>query len=233
MPGGAAPGLPLAPGPSEAAGPSEASAAAFQAGVWVVARPGESLREFMAASLGFPAGYIEGSVSTVFLDASPVDDIDAARIKPGCLVALSGAMPGLVGAVMRRRSPYASFREAISHAGDAGGPQAGAEAAGGGGIKAAGGQDGREGAEGSCLVRLKLFNAVLRDMGRLVIERGAWIERSRAVAFSGAGARRDARPAEAERPAPAAALPGAPAALPGAPANFPGAPAAALVRLPA
>lgn len=166
-------GRPGGPAP----GPSETAAAAFQAGVWVLARPGESLRDFMAASLGFPASYIEGSVSTVFLDASPVDDIDAAIVRPGCLVALSGAMPGLVGAVMRRRSPYASFRKAISHSGESG---------------AVGGRAGRE---GSCLVRLKLFNAVLRDMGGLVIERGAWLES-----------------AEAGQAAPIAELPGAPAA---------------------
>lgn len=171
-------GRPGGPAP----GPSEAAAAAFQAGVWVLARPGESLRDFMAASLGFPASYIEGSVSTVFLDASPVDDIDAALVKPGCLVALSGAMPGLVGAVMRRRSPYASFRTAISHAGESA-------------DEAAGGDRGPSGPEEACLVRLKLFNAVLRDMGRMVIERGAWLES-----------------AEAGQAAPTAELPGAPAA---------------------
>lgn len=193
-----------------APGPSEAAAAAFQAGVWVLARPGESLRDFMAASLGFPASYIEGSVSTVFLDASPVDDIDAAVVRPGCLVALSGAMPGLVGAVMRRKSPYASFRKAISHSGES-------VAEG----EAAGGDRGPSGPEEACLVRLKLFNAVLHDMGRLVIERGAWIEHSRAVAFAAAGlsSRGEGDSAAAGRPHPGAALPGAPAA--------------ALVRLPA
>lgn len=196
-----------ASGISYSAGPSEVAAAAFQAGVWVVARPEESLRDFMAASLGFPASYIEGSVSTVFLDASPVDDIDAAVVRPGCLVALSGAMPGLVGAVMRRKSPYASFRKAISHTGESV-----AEAAGDGGIKATGGHDGRAGAKGSCLVRLKLFNAVLRDMGRPVIERGAWIEYSRAVGFAaaGLGSRGESDPALEGCPSPASGLPGAP-----------------------
>lgn len=194
-------GRPGGPAP----GPSEAAAAAFQAGVWVLARPGESLRDFMAASLGFPASYIEGSVSTVFLDASPVDDIDAAVVKPGCLVALSGAMPGLVGAVMRRKSPYASFRKAISHAGESV-------------AEAAGGDRGPSGPEEACLVRLKLFNAVLHDMGRLVIERGAWIEHSRAGA-AGLSSRCEGDSTAAGRPHPGVGLPGAPAA--------------ALVRLPA
>lgn len=192
----------------QAPGPSEAAAASFQAGVWVLARPGESLRDFMAESLGFPASYIEGSVSTVFLDASPVDDIDAAVVRPGCLVALSGAMPGLVGAVMRRRSPYASFRKAISHAGESVTEAAGAESLTGG-------------PEEACLVRLKLFNAVLRDMGRMVIERGVWIEHNRAVAFPGAGAGApvETDSADAGRTPPVAGLAGAPDA--------------ALVRLPA
>lgn len=183
----------------QAPGPSEAAAAAFQAGVWVLARPGESLRGFMASSLGFPASYIEGSVSTVFLDASPVDDIDAAVVRPGCLVALSGAMPGLVGAVMRRKSPYASFRKAISHAGES--VEEG---------EAAGGDRLTGDPEEACLVRLKLFNAVLRDMGRLVIERGAWIERGRAEDFGAGGIAAAAFTGPEGRRRPAAELPGAP-----------------------
>lgn len=221
MPGGHAPGH------------YEAAAAAFQAGVWVAARPGESLRDFMAASLGFPAAYIEGSVSTVFLDASPVDDIDAAVVRPGCLIALSGAMPGLVGAVMRRRSPYASFRKAISHSGGADAPfnrPAGEEAAAG---DAARGDRVPGGREEPCLVRLKLFNAVLRDMGGIVLERGAWIESARAGAFAAAAYAEpegDRRPAAElrSRGAGGSALAGRQSSA----AGLPGAPAAALVRLP-
>jgi hypothetical protein len=88
-----------------------------------------------------------------------VDDLDGAVISPGCLVALSAAMPGLVGAVMRRNSPYASFREAISHPGQAGDEQAQEPA--------------------SCLVRVKLFNAVMREWGPELLSRGILLEPSR------------------------------------------------------
>lgn len=174
----------------------------------------------MAASLGFPAAYVEGSVSTVFLDASPVDDIDAALVKPGCLVALSGAMPGLVGAVMRRKSPYASFRKAISHGGDAGAPAELGEGGRPAGEEALAGHGGRVSPEESCLVRLKLFNAVLRDMGSFVMERGVWIETGRAADFAAAGLSSHGEGDSAEtRRYP--------------PAGLPGAPASALVRLSA
>ena len=152
-------------GPRPVVFPLAAGAAAWsglygllQAGFSLSARAGSFLREFMSSVLLFPDEYIERAVSTVFLDGKPVDDIDAARVAEGSLVALSAAMPGLVGAVMRRNSPYASFRESISHA-------------------AARERDpgGRAGAGGSeaCSVRVRLFNSVMRDRGPEILSRGA------------------------------------------------------------
>lgn len=126
---------------------------------------GQSLRDFMRGPLGMGDAYIEGSVSTVFLDYKPVDDLDGAAISPGCLVSLSAAMPGLVGAVMRRNSPYASFREAISHGGREG--------------PADSSRDRR------CLVRVKLFNAVMRQHGPLLLARGILLEPERIKASLG------------------------------------------------
>ena len=128
----------------------------LQAGVALSAPAGLSLRAFMREVLGFPDDYIEGTVSTVFLDGKPVDDIDAARIEEGSLVALSAAMPGLVGAVMRRNSPYASFREAITWIGTRGESEAAAGQA--------------------CRLRLRLFNSVMRDRGPEILARGVMLE---------------------------------------------------------
>ncbi len=127
---------------------------------------GQSLRDFMRGPLGMSDAYIEGAVSTVFLDYKPVDDLDGAVISPDCLVSLSAAMPGLVGAVMRRNSPYASFREAISH----GRPT---------------GQDAAAGCR-RCIVRVKLFNAVMREHGPLILARGILLEPERISAALGA-----------------------------------------------
>ncbi len=120
---------------------------------------GQSLRDFMRGSLGMSDEYIEGAVSTVFLDYKPVDDLDGAAIRPGCLVSLSAAMPGLVGAVMRRNSPYASFREAISHGGQAE-PETLAR-------------------EKRCIVRVKLFNSVMRERSPGMLAQGIMLEQSR------------------------------------------------------
>jgi len=45
---------------------------------------------------------VKHDIKVLFLDYSPVDDLDAAIIKDGAILALSAAMPGLVGAAMRK-----------------------------------------------------------------------------------------------------------------------------------
>jgi hypothetical protein len=135
----------------------------LQAGFYLRARTGLSAREFMREALRLDDEYIEKVVSTVFIDAKPVDDIDSAIVAEGSLIALSAAMPGLVGAVMRRKSPYASFREAISYA-----PPSARSSS----------PPPEGGAEG--LVRVKLFNSVMRDHGRKILARGILVAESAA-----------------------------------------------------
>jgi hypothetical protein len=130
----------------------EAALSLLQAGAGLRCRVGLSARVFMREVLGLDDAYIEGTVSTVFLDSEPVDDIDAAMVRDGSRLALSAAMPGLVGAVMRRNSPYASFREGISHGREAASPTDAA------------------GEEGFVIV--KLFNSVMRDRGPALLARG-------------------------------------------------------------
>ncbi|MDA8409499.1 MAG: hypothetical protein M0001_03805 [Treponema sp.] len=157
----------------------------LQAGFSLRAPAGMSARAFMREVLGFPDAYIEGAVSTVFIDDSPVDDIDAARLVEGSRIALSAAMPGLVGAVMRRHSPYAALRESISYREGEGG-------AGGGGGRVVGNDraagEGRGGGGGGgaapapeVRVGVKLFNSVMVDRGPEVLARGIYLEGQRAV----------------------------------------------------
>lgn len=73
-----------------------------------------AVREFLRSSLGYGDGLIDSEVRTIFLNNSPVDDIDSTQIKDGDRLALGSAMPGLVGIVMGRDNPYKSFRSDIS-----------------------------------------------------------------------------------------------------------------------
>lgn len=74
---------------------------------------GTSVREFLHEGLGFDDGFIDSTVRTIFLNNSPVDDLDHTYIKNGDRMALGSAMPGLVGIVMGRDNFYKSFRSGI------------------------------------------------------------------------------------------------------------------------
>jgi hypothetical protein len=74
---------------------------------------GTSVRQFLHEALGFDDEFIDSTVRTIFLNNSPVDDLDHTYIKDGDRMALGSAMPGLVGIVMGRDNFYKSFRSGI------------------------------------------------------------------------------------------------------------------------
>lgn len=74
-----------------------------------------SIRRLLCDHLGISPAYLEERIKTIFLDGKPVDDLDTAIVKNGSTLALSAAMPGLVGATMRRGGVLASFRNTITH----------------------------------------------------------------------------------------------------------------------
>ncbi|WP_148266934.1 hypothetical protein [Pseudodesulfovibrio mercurii] len=74
---------------------------------------GTSVRGFLHDALGFDDGFIDSTVRTIFLNNSPVDDLDRTYIKDGDRMGLGSAMPGLVGIVMGRDNFYKSFRSGI------------------------------------------------------------------------------------------------------------------------
>jgi hypothetical protein len=96
--------------------------------------------------------YVAARVTTIFLDSKPVDDVTTATVRDGATIALSGAMPGLVGATMRRGGYYAAMRGTISHADSA---------------TESGGRIGT--------VRIKLFNLLLPELGPTLLRRGVLI----------------------------------------------------------
>jgi len=99
--------------------------------------------------LGFSDTYINERIKTIFLNSRPLDDLDRTTTGPGDILSLSGAMPGLVGAVMRVGSYLAPFRKNISENTRAEKAESGTE-----------------------LLKMKLFNIILRDSGSAFLERG-------------------------------------------------------------
>jgi hypothetical protein len=125
----------------------------LQKGVTVPADVGCTLESLLCDQFAIPAEYVTDRITTIFLDNRPVDDLDRTLVQDGSRVTLSAAMPGLVGATMRRGGFYAALRQGISHVMDRG--AAAAE---------------------SGTVRIKLFNLLLEELGPLVLARGLILE---------------------------------------------------------
>jgi hypothetical protein len=91
-------------------------------------------------------------VQTVFLDGKPVDDLDRTTIPAGATLALSAAMPGLVGATLRRGGYYAPLRSEITCRE----------------------QPTRAATEAS-MVRVKLFNLLAPELAPTFLAQGIWL----------------------------------------------------------
>lgn len=74
-----------------------------------------SIRDVLCDQLGFCADYLAERIQTIFLNGKAVDDVERTIVHDGATLALSAAMPGVVGATMRRQGRYAAMRRAISH----------------------------------------------------------------------------------------------------------------------
>jgi len=76
---------------------------------------GCSVKELLCNQLGIHEDYLKERIQTIFLNAKVVDDFKSANVNEGSVLALSGAMPGLVGAILRSGGIYAGMRSQISH----------------------------------------------------------------------------------------------------------------------
>jgi hypothetical protein len=86
----------------------------LQQGVKIRRRVGCSVDVFLREELGATTEKIE-KIQSIMLDGKPVDDIGSSLVHDGSTLALSAAMPGLVGATLRRGGAYSSFRSAITY----------------------------------------------------------------------------------------------------------------------
>ena len=80
--------------------------ALLQQGFGVLARLGCSLEELLCNQWGIDRDYVTSRITTIFMNNRAIDDIATSIVRAGAVIALSGAMPGLVGATMRRGGFY-------------------------------------------------------------------------------------------------------------------------------
>jgi len=134
----------------------------LQQGFRVTARVGCTLRKLLCEQFALGSDYVAERITTIFLNGKATDDLDAAIVRDGSTIALSAAMPGLVGATMRRGGYYSAMRSSITHA-----------------DKESSGED-RIGT-----VRIKLFNILLAELGPDFLRRGAVVNDSDMTEFLG------------------------------------------------
>ena len=113
---------------------------------------GGSIRDFLCEQVGLSPDYLEDRIQTLFVDGKAVDDFDATVIKTGSVLALSGAMPGLAGATLRRGGFYGKMRGEISHT-----------------------EKPDPNACGEGHVTVKLFNLILKEAGPFFLKKGVLI----------------------------------------------------------
>ncbi len=127
------------------------------AGMGIATRAGITLTALLCDQLGIERTYVDRRIQTVFVNGRAVDLLDTVSLSDNDVVALSAAMPGLVGATFRKQGLLAPFREGISYrpttplSYDA----------------------------GDIVIRLKLFNLVARELGTALLQRGVWVDGTR------------------------------------------------------
>lgn len=134
----------------------------LQQGFRVTARVGCTLRKLLCEQFALGSDYVAERITTIFLNGKATDDLDDAIVRDGSTIALSAAMPGLVGATMRRGGYYSTMRSSITHT-----------------------DDRRNGEDRIGTVRIKLFNILLAELGPDFLGRGAVVTASDMTEFLG------------------------------------------------
>ncbi len=137
---------------------AERLASIFQKGIRVPISTGFSIKHLLCEQWGIDENYEMNRISTIFLDFQPVDDMDTAIVWDGAVLSLSSAMPGLMGATMRRGGYYAAFRSGITH--DA---------------------ENETDTHNDGVITLKLFNLLIKELGPRFIKHGFWADREAVV----------------------------------------------------
>ena len=132
----------------------------FQGGFLFRCQVGQSIADFLFRQLSLEQDFVEKRISTVFLDGECVDDISLATMKDGSVAAFSSALPGLVGATLRRDGFYACLRDSITYRKEGVAVEA------------------RQGT-----ITVKLFNLLMDELGPVFLRKGIIMDRSALVSF--------------------------------------------------
>ncbi len=130
--------------------------ALFGTGVGIETQVGISLSALLCDQLGVSRDYLDQRIQTIFVNGRTVDHPDRALIEKDATVALSAAMPGLVGATLRKEGLLAVFRKDISQTDE---KQTNCS-------------------RNDTMITLKLFNLVAKELGPSLLERGVWLKGS-------------------------------------------------------
>ncbi len=114
---------------------------------------GCSVRTLLCETFGLSTEFVVDRITTIFLDGRPVDDIETAILQDGMTLSLSAAMPGLVGATMRRGGFYSALRDSISYR-----------------------QTGTSGGRSQGRIRIKLLNLLMHELGPEFLRIGVLVQ---------------------------------------------------------
>jgi hypothetical protein len=123
----------------------------LQSGFMHRCREGQTISSCLLGLEGFTREYIEKEIQTIFYNGDALDDLEAELGGDRPTIALSSAMPGLAGAILKRNSPCGILRKTRS-------------------VK-------QSGTTGKLLdVEIKLFNTVALDRGPTLFQQGIIIK---------------------------------------------------------
>jgi hypothetical protein len=87
----------------------------FQQGVELEVEVGCTIKQLLTEQFGISSDYLAARITTLFLNSKAIDDAAMAVVRDGSVLALSGAMPGMVGATMRSGGHLAAMRGAMTY----------------------------------------------------------------------------------------------------------------------
>ena len=132
----------------------------LQQGVLVRVRLGWSIRSLLCEQLGLSPDYVKNRIQTAFLNGKPVDDFDAAVVGEGSVLTLSGALPGLAGATLRKGGFFSPMRASLSHQNESGPRQ-----------------------EKEGFITMRIFNILLPELTPVLLGRGIYFSKENFASF--------------------------------------------------
>lgn len=130
----------------------------LQSGFFRSTAEGESILSFLMSIEGFSEKYIVDEVQTIFFNGDALDDMEATITGEKAVIALSAAMPGLAGAILRKGSPVGALKKSRTDA---------SEISGGSYVD----------------VQVKLFNTVALDRGPELFTHGIRLKTIELLSF--------------------------------------------------